>query len=214
MIEPALRTTVHGLLYRALHHYPHLSRRLVFALLGAPERFVDHRGWLMSIDALLSAVRLTGARPGWVAAGMLAPLTLGGSLLATALWSSLLRRLDELERRQALRNLLRKMEAGRVNTGSARMLRGHITVGHTFLRSRPGRRWTQARRNRARQRAQRAMEWLQEQAAEHGVTLQFHELELDDIESSVIKRAGSRPSTRVLLDGSMPLSGALLPLQS
>jgi hypothetical protein len=177
------RHALFGLLYGQLHQYPHIGRRLAFALAQRRTRsftFAELQPWIIGIDALLSTGR-QAARGGRLLGAALAPLTFGASLAAAKLWSALFRRLDAIERSEAFRVLLQPMETGRINAGSAKLLRGRVVVGHAFVDGPGVRAWSRARKRRVRRRADRAMAWLRQQASQHGVPLQFSSLELGDI---------------------------------
>ena len=156
-------------------------------------RFHTLRDLMIALDLLLSAVLWGGlvgspfAATFALAWGKILPAVVCLTLVSASL--ALLR----VERRLTRGYWVKRLVVYNVDTGSARILRGRVAVGHLFVNE-EDRFWTAAGMDHAMEVARQATRWLEAQARSHGAELQIEDLTL----------GSTRPGPRVPPTGGLP----------
>lgn len=95
--------------------------------------------------------------------------------------------MKKIERRENINLSLHDMNVFDMNTGSAKNLRGTISVGHIFLSVKHKRKWNSIKRKKVRAKTKNALDWLKREAAPYSISIHFIETEFPEIAISLNK---------------------------
>jgi hypothetical protein len=173
-------------LYYRFHRFNFLGIRIAFFLTRASSRlFYQVRNTAILIDSLLSCLLyLSIVATVWSvftaqrhnSATMLVLLT------SAVLFLWLLRQ----ERKERRHQAFTPFSIYDINIGSAKTLRGNVSIGHLFVDDRTGK-WTKKKIARVMRREEQALSWIREQAERYRVDVTIGNKLFSDVEIPFLK---------------------------